>query len=265
MAKYICHSALITGASSGIGAAFARHLARPGCHLVLTARRAERLQALAAELEQAGAQVEILAADLAIEEGIQAVAAKIAALPELDLLINNAGFGVVGPFGRLPIENQAAMLRVHNEAPMRLTHAALQNMLARSQGAIINVSSVSAFLRTENGVMYCATKAFLTAFSEALHEELHGTGVKVQSLCPGFTRTEFHEPRDFMDMDTQRIPAFLWMDARVVTAASLKALNRDQGVVVPGMLYKLLVFFARFGLVQAAVQLSRKLVLFKKA
>jgi len=247
MSRFTYNTALITGASSGIGAAFARTLARPGCRLVLVARRSDRLQALASELEQQGAQVETLPADLASEQGIQAVAQKIASEPHLDLLINNAGFGIHGPFASEPVEIQAAMLRVHDEAPLRLTHAALQGMLARRHGAIINVSSVSAYLSSADGVVYAATKSFLTTFSRALHKGLRGTGVRIQALCPGFTHTEFHEPSAIMDMDVQRIPAILWMDANRVVAVSLKALERDQAVVIPGSIYKLAVFFARLG------------------
>jgi short-subunit dehydrogenase len=255
MPKFTCTTALITGASSGIGAAFARQLAKPpskgmlreGVNLVLTARRLERLQALAAELEKQGAHVETLAADLASEQGIQAVSEKILSQPELDLLINNAGFGVHGPFAEAPVETQADMLRVHNEVPLRLTHAALQGMLARKHGAIINVSSVSAYMGNSDGVMYAATKSFLTMFSATVNKGLKGSGVKIQALCPGFTHTEFHEVREHMAMETRNIPAFMWMDARRVTAASLKALDGNQMLVVPGVIYKLAVFFGRLG------------------
>ena len=249
MTKFTCTTALITGASSGIGAACARHLAKSSVTLILVARRAERLQSLKAELEQSGATVETLTADLATEEGIQAVALKISSLSGLDLLINNAGFGITGAFASAPVEAQADMLRVHDEAPMRLTHAALQGMLARKQGAIINVSSISAYLSSASGSMYGATKAFLTTFSQALHKGLRGTGVKIQALCPGFTHTEFHEPSDIMQLNTKSIPAILWMDARDVTAVSLKALERDQAVVVPGILFKIAVLIARLGLI----------------
>ena len=247
MSRFTCNTALITGASSGIGAAFARALAGPGCRLVLVARRADRLQTLASELEQRGTQVETLTADLASEQGIQAVVEKISSEPHLDLLINNAGFGIHGPFASEPVEVQAAMLRVHDEAPMRLSHAALQGMLARRHGAIINVSSVSAYLSSADSVVYAATKSFLATFSVALHKGLRRTGVRIQALCPGFTHTEFHEPSDIMDMDVHRIPAILWMDANRVVAVSLKALERDQAVVIPGSIYKLAVFFARLG------------------
>ena len=248
MSKFICNTALITGASSGIGATFARQLARPGCRLILTARRTEKLQALATELQLSGAQVESLTADLATENGIQAVEQKIIGEPQLDLLINNAGFGLHGSFASVPFEELTNMLRVHAEAPFRLTHAALKGMLSRKRGAIINVSSVGAFRRSARSVMYSATKSFLTMFSEALHKDLRGTGVKIQALCPGFTHTEFHVARESMiTMKTNKIPAFLWLDAGKVTAASLKALDRDQCLVIPGLIYKLGVLVGRLG------------------
>jgi hypothetical protein len=247
MPKFTITTALITGASAGLGAAFARHLAKPGSNLILTARRLDRLQALAAELEKTGARVEPLAADLASEAGIRAVAEKITSLPELDLLINNAGYGIHGTFAGIPIEVQAGMLRVHNEAPLRLTHAALQGMLARRHGAVINVSSISAFMGSSSGVMYAATKSFLVMFSASVNRGLKGTGVKVQALCPGFTHTEFHEPRPYMDMDIKRFPSILWTDARRVTAVSLKALDRGPVVVVPGILFKIAVILGRLG------------------
>jgi short-subunit dehydrogenase len=250
MSKFSCHTALITGASSGIGAAFARQLARPGCHLILSARRKERLQTLATELEQLGAQVEILTADLGTENGIQAVTQRILSETQLDLLINNAGFGIHGPFASVPLEEMAEMLRVHAEAPFRLTHAALQGMLARKKGAIINVSSIGAFRRSARSVMYSATKSFLTVFSESLHKSLKGTGVKIQSLCPGYTHTEFHQARATMvKMKTKNIPAFMWKDTSQVAAASLKALDRDQCLVIPGLIYKLAVFIGRLGFI----------------
>ena len=168
MSKFTCNITLITGASSGIGAAFARALAGPGCRLVLVARRSDRLQALASELEQQGAQVDTLPADLASEQGIQAVAQKIASEPHLDLLINNAGFGIHGPFAGEPVEIQATMLRVHDEAPLRLTHTALQGMLARKHGAIINVSSVAGHKVTPAGAVYAATKHAVRALSAGL-------------------------------------------------------------------------------------------------
>ena len=251
MSKFVCNTALITGASSGIGAAFARQLARPGCRLILTARRKDRLQRLAAELERMGAQVETLTADLGTESGIQAVEQKIRDEPGLDLLINNAGFGLHGPFAGVPEEQHAEMLRVHAEAPFRLTHAALQGMLARKKGAIINVSSAGAYRRSGRSVMYSATKSFLSMFSQSLHKGLRGTGVRIQALCPGYTHTEFHTARESMlKMKTENIPGFMWMNASRVTAISLKALDRNQRLVVPGLIYKLAVLVGRLGWIE---------------
>jgi uncharacterized protein len=248
MPKFSCNIALITGASSGIGAEFARQLAGPGCKLILTARRTERLQNLAKELEQKGAQVETLTADLCTEDGIQAVADKIMNEPELDLLINNAGFGLHGAYASVSLEDHAEMLRVHAEAPVRLTHAALQGMLRRKKGAIINVASVGAFRRSGRSVMYSATKSFLVMFSESLHKGLKGTGVKIQALCPGYTHTEFHAARESMKaIKTENIPAFIWMDADRVTKAALKALEGERCLVVPGLIYKLGVLAGRLG------------------
>jgi short-subunit dehydrogenase len=252
-------SSLITGASSGLGAAFAKHLAKPGSHLVLVARRSDRLKALSRELEKLGATVEALVADLATEQGIRAVEKKITDLPNLDLLINNAGFGVVGPFAKEPLPIQADMLRVHDEAPMRLTYAALQGMLSRKKGAIINVASTSAYAHNGEDAMYCATKAFLVAFSDSLHEELHGTGVKIQALCPGFTHTEFHEVRDYIKVDATKIPEILWMKAGDVAAYSLNALRKNRVIVVPGWINKVMVFLARNGLLEIFRPIARSI------
>jgi short-subunit dehydrogenase len=245
MSDTFFQSSLITGASSGLGAAFARHLAKPGSHLVLVARRSDRLNILSKELEKLGATVEPLVADLATEQGIQTIVKKITALPNLDLLINNAGFGVVGPFAKEPLSIQADMLRVHNEAPMRLTYAALQGMLSRKKGTIINVASTAAYAHNGEDAMYCATKAFLVAFSDSLHEELRGTGVKIQALCPGFTHTEFHE--------------VLWMKASDVTHYSLDALRRDRVIVVPGWINRVMVFLARNGLLEMFRPIARSI------
>jgi hypothetical protein len=241
--------ALITGATSGIGAAFARALSASGCQLVLVGRRSEQLGLLAEELRAKGSKTELLLVDLASPVGIQTVVDRITGGPALDLLVNNAGFGLFGPFTSVPLEAQAEMLRVHVEVPLRLTYAALPTMLERRRGGIINVASISAFVGDGKGVCYAATKAYQVAFSQTLHKGLRGTGVKVQALCPGFTRTEFHSRHAMLPMDLTHIPAFMWLDADRVAAASLNALARDRMLVVPGTIYKLAVFFGRLGLV----------------
>jgi uncharacterized protein len=250
--------ALVTGASSGIGAAFARLLAERGCSVVLTARREERLQALAAELEQAhGVAVDVLAADLSAAEGIAAVAARINTMGRLDLLVNNAGFGTAVHFVELDQADHDAMIGVHIEAVLHTCRAALPGMIARGRGAIINVSSVSAFMATPGSVTYAASKAYLASFSEGLSVETAGSGVLVQALCPGFTVTELHDsvkPGPTNDLfNPRRIPGWLWMQPEQVAEASLRALERGRsGVVTPGLHYRLGAAAARSGLVSPA-------------
>lgn len=237
--------ALITGASSGIGAEFARQLAAQGIHLALTARNAERLDALRGELRATyPVAVEVLVADLAREEGVAGVAAFIRALPRLDYLINNAGFGTTAFFAGSDIERQVSMLQVHVVTPLRLCHAALPGMLAQGGGAIVNVASVSAFGPTPGSATYSASKAALVNFSRGLQSELLGTGVRVQALCPGFTRTRFHDGADFKGYRQEKLPAFMWSNADTVVRDSLRALrNGGPLVVVPGWVNRLMTAF----------------------
>ena len=188
--------ALITGASSGIGLTFARHLAARGYDLAMVARRKDRLDQEARAIRAAHpVETEILPADLTEEADLKAVAERIAAAPNLELLINNAGVGIAGRFFSVPVEGQDQMHRLHVLAPMRLVHAALVGMVARGHGGIINVSSVSGFGQNPGSVSYSATKTWMTSFTEGLHMELKSIGspVRVQALCPGFTLSEFHD------------------------------------------------------------------------
>ena len=237
--------ALITGASSGLGAEFARALAAKGADLVLTARREERLAALAKQLQiEHGTHTDILRADLATDAGVAAVKAKISATSNLHWLINNAGFGVTGRFQKAPIEDLDRMHRLHVLAPLQLTHAALSGMVARDAGAIINVASVVGFLLIAGSVGYVATKSWLHVFSEGIHLELKSSRSKVciQSLCPGYTVTEFH---DVIGMERALVPQFLWLDARFVVTESLRALERNDLLVIPSWKYRLIVRAAR--------------------
>jgi uncharacterized protein len=233
--------ALITGGSSGIGETFARHLAARGCDLILVARRTDRLAQLAAELKAAhGIAVETIGADLATDAGVAAVAERIAAEPRLDYLVNNAGFGTKGLFFQADIEGQDQMHRLHVMAAMRLTHVALRDMVKRGKGAVINVSSVAAFVKSAGGTSYSATKAWMNHFTEGLRLELKSVDspVRVQALCPGYTYSEFH---DTMGWDRGNAPKSWWMTSDFVVSESLKGLDRDQLFVVPGWRYKLLV------------------------
>ena len=228
--------ALVTGASSGIGATFARRLAKNSYRVILVARRRERLEALAGELTGA----EVLVADLTRDEDLRLVEERIARAGNLDLLVNNAGFGTTGRFFETPLEGQDQMHRLHVLATMRLCHAALRVMTPRGSGGIINVSSVAGFGNSPGNASYCATKAWMNSFTEGLYLDLKsiGSGVRVQSLCPGFTYSEFH---DVIHMDRKTIPARLWLRAEDVVEASLAGLAKGKLYVVPGAVYKLLV------------------------
>ena len=227
--------ALVTGASSGIGATFARALARRGYGLVLVARRKDRIEALARELNG-----EALPADLTSAAELKLVEDRIAAAEDLELLVNNAGFGVTGRFWEADIEGQDRMHRLHVDATVRLTHAALRGMVARGKGGVINVSSVAGFVQSPGSTSYGATKRWMNAFTEGLYLELKSAGspVKVQALCPGFTYSEFH---DVAGMDRNLIAKSLWLRAEDVVEASLRGLDRGDLFVIPGWRYKFLV------------------------
>ena len=225
--------ALVTGASAGIGREFAGQLAARGHDLVAVARDTARLEALAKELDaQHGAAVEVLAADLAAGEGIAAVEARLVDEQRpVDLLVNNAGFGTVGRFHELPISTEISEIGVNVVAVTRLTHAALPGMIERGRGGVINVASIAGYQPTPLNATYGATKAFVSSLSQAVHEELKGTGVNCMVLCPGFTRTEFQERAG---IDSGDIPAFLWQDAETVVGLALGAFDKGRAVCVPG-------------------------------
>jgi short-subunit dehydrogenase len=233
--------AAITGASAGIGSVFARKLAAQGYDLLLIARRGDRLEQLAAELERAHQiHAETCTADLSVAEDMDRIAARLAAEPRLDLLVNNAGFGVKGRYWEAPLEANLKMHRLHIDAILRLTNAALAAMVARGRGAIINVASVAGFTRSPGSATYCATKAWLIAFTEGLYLDLKSarSPVVVQALCPGFTYSEFH---DVAGVDRASIPKPFWLNAEDVVDASLAGLRRRKLFVVPDWKYKLIV------------------------
>ncbi len=235
--------AVITGASSGLGAAFARKLAARGYDLLLIARRQDRLQSIAREVaEQYRVRAEILAADLTEDAALEAVAHRLEHAPNLALLVNNAGFGTLGYFADADARIQEQMHRLHVLATMRLSHAALKNLAPRAGGrtGIINVSSVAAYVASPQNVSYNSTKTWMNRFTERLAMELgiQSSPVTVQALCPGFTLTEFH---DVIGMERSRVPASLWMTADFVVEESLRGFDRRELFVVPGWRYKLLV------------------------
>lgn len=236
--------ALVTGASSGLGAVFARQLARRGHDLILVARDAARLRSLADELSGLGARATVVPADLATEAGLDVTTAAIAAAGRLDLLVNNAGFGTTGLLAESPAAAQETMLRLHVIAVNHLTRAALALMRPARSGSIITVASVASFTNSSGNVNYCATKAYQRSFCESLVIECAPDGIQVQALCPGFTHTEFHARMAFDQRG--RAPAWMWLSADDVVATSLRQLDaRGPVVCIPGAQYKVIVFLAR--------------------
>jgi uncharacterized protein len=236
--------AVITGASAGIGQVFCEKLAARGHDLIIASRNAARLEILRQELEaKYGVSVEVFPADLTIDTDVSLLAERLTRSPGLALLVNNAGFGTRGKLADASPALQESMLRLHTMTPMRLTQAALPVLLGSRRGGIINVSSVASFVYSAGNVNYCATKAYLTNFSEGLAAELANTGVRVQALCPGFTRSEFHQR---MEADMGEIPGWMWLSADYVVDVSLRAFERGRPVVcIPGLWYKLLVLLLR--------------------
>lgn len=234
--------ALVTGASAGIGRAFAELLAELGHDLVITARDKSRLDAQAADWkERFGASVEVIPADLSTSEGIKRIELRLENRSKpVDVLINNAGFGLNKAFSRSERQSENDLLDVLVRAPMRFMHAVLPAMKERGSGVIINVSSVAGWIA---GGSYSAAKSYLTVMSESLHTELSNTDIRVHALCPGFTRTEFHQ-RGRMRMDG--LPEFMWLDARTVVEVAWHRANRGKAISVPGLQYKVLGVLSRY-------------------
>ena len=237
--------AVVTGASAGLGATYARKLAERGFDLIVVARRQERLDELKDELEgQFGISVEPVVTDLADEETVARLATELGVRDNIELLVNNAGFGVQGTFHQADLDKNLAMIRVHVLATVSLTHAVLPQMVARNRGAVVNVSSLASFLTAPGAVSYCATKAYLNSFSKSVQAELQGTAVRIQALCPGFTYTEFHDVPD-AKMDRSTIPRFMWMQADSVVEISLRSLKRGKVLCIPGLVNRILAWVMR--------------------
>ncbi len=227
--------ALVTGATAGIGESFSRLLAGNNYNIVLVARDLPRLQERATALEaKFGISTHVIQADLATDDGCLKVE-KYIAENQIDVLINNAGFGTNKAFTMSALEVEQQLLDVLVRTPMRLMHVALPLMKARDNGIIINVSSVAGYIA---GGSYSAAKSYLTVLSESLNTELSATNVKVSALCPGFTRTEFHQ-RGKMSM--KGLPNFLWLNSDRLVEQSWRDALKGKAVSVPGWQYKLLV------------------------
>ncbi|MGK5497770.1 SDR family NAD(P)-dependent oxidoreductase [Streptomyces sp. URMC 125] len=234
-------TALITGATSGIGAAFARRLARDGHDVVLVARDAERLRRNATELhDRHGIEASVLTADLATDEGIASVEERLGDRRHpVDLLVNNAGFGHRGRYLEVPVEDELRMLKVHCEAVLRLTSAAAEVMRERGRGGVVNVASVAAFLPRGT---YGASKAWVVQFTQGAARDLGRSGVRLMALCPGFVRTEFHRRAG---MAAENVPGWMWLDADRVVDTAMTDLARGKSLSIPDPRYKALMGIAR--------------------
>jgi uncharacterized protein len=260
MAEIASKTALITGASSGLGAEFAKQLAAQGYNLVLTARRIERIHQLAETIHSTyPVQISELPADLSNLPEIEQLAARITSMSDLDLLVNCAGFGTVGRFFRVDASKELAMLHVHIIAPVMFCRAAVPGMLSRNHGDIINVSSLAGLIPIRN-VVYASTKAFLVNFSSALQNDLLGSRVYVQVLCPGFVYTEFHDTPEYTHFSRTGVPKFLWMMPDQVVTESLKSMHHHL-ICIPGHLYRFVGVLARNSFTAGLIQWATRFVL----
>ena len=246
-------TAFITGASAGLGMEFARQLAAQGYDLILTARRKDRLDELAGRLQSHNVSIEVIPADLCQPADIQRLCEYITNQPNLEILVNNAGFGTKGRFQHVDPQKLDAMAQVHMTAPILLSRAALSVMLPRQRGNIINVASMAGFFPYRS-VLYGSSKAFLISFSQSLDDQLAGTGVHVQALCPGFTRTEFHSTDELRGFNHHSIPKLLWLTSEQVVRHSLNDLRRHRQVSIPGWQYRFIALFARNSLLTAFIR-----------
>jgi short-subunit dehydrogenase len=233
--------AMVTGATAGIGESFTRVLARDGFNIVLVARDLERMKERAAHLKsEFKVETAVIQADLATDAGCSKIE-KYIAENEIEVLINNAGFGINKAFTASKLESEQQLLDVLVRTPMRLMHTVIPQMKARNSGSIINVSSVAGWIA---GGTYSASKSYLTVLSESLHTEMKGTSIKISALCPGFTRTEFHE-RGRMRMNA--VPNFMWLSSDRVAIQSWKENQSGKVLSIPGWQYLILSTISRFG------------------
>jgi short-subunit dehydrogenase len=239
-------TALVTGASSGIGVELARALARRSYNVALVARRKDRLDQLAAELrDQYGVRAVAIGCDVADPASRESLRDELAGLGlTVEILLNNAGYGTGGRFDRLALERELAMVRLNAEAVVALCGMFIPPMVGRGRGAVLNVASTIGFQPVVNEATYGATKAFSLSFTEALHGELAGTGVSVTALCPGPVKTEFMDDPGIRE-GASTLPGPMWIDASVVAEKGIRGLARGKRVVVPGVMNRVGTFAGR--------------------
>jgi short-subunit dehydrogenase len=226
-------TALITGASSGIGSEFARQLANHGLNLILVARRKNKLDELREKLVQEfSIKAEVLTADLSIPNDIDRISSKILGIKNLDVLINNAGFGIYKPFLEWEAKQSDEMISVHYTAPVRFCHAALKGMIKRGRGIIINNASSSAIIKSSP--IYASSKAALVMFSEIIKQSIRAKDIHIQALCPGFTYSEFHDTDSMRGFDREDYSENVWMSAKEVVKLSLESIKSRHVIFIPG-------------------------------
>ncbi|MEH6516408.1 MAG: SDR family NAD(P)-dependent oxidoreductase [Halioglobus sp.] len=226
-------TALVTGASAGLGAEFCRQLADTCEVIIAVARRGERMQQLAEELADK-AELHVVEADLATVEGVTRAVETLRQKGPVDYLVNNAGFGTFGGLVDSGLDVQHNMVRLHIDATLELCRAAVPYMAELGGGYIINVASIAGFLPSKDTAVYGATKAFLISFSSSLQQEVAKQGTKIQCLCPGFTHTDLHDLDARAGFDKARVPQELWMDTNAVVRESLLGLSRESVLLIPG-------------------------------
>jgi short-subunit dehydrogenase len=231
---------VITGATSGIGKAFAHHFARQGYDLLITGRRREVITGVAEELKNNySINVEVVIADLSKNEDLSLLLQIIGKKKNIEVLVNNAGYGMRVKFREDEIDHQIAMLKVHVHAPLMLIHKVLPMMMEKKNGTIINVSSLAAFLPTSGNAMYTSTKSFLMSFTESLHMDVRHYGIRVQCLCPGFTYSDFHRDRD-INPDSMGRGIMRWMNPADVVDYSMQCLDNRKILCIPGIINRVL-------------------------
>lgn len=254
-------TAVITGASSGLGSQFARQLAGMGYDLILIARRKERLEQLAKSIQsEFKVNVTVNSADLSKSQDLEQVLSLISSNENIDVLVNNAGFGIFHRFLRADPEMEQALLQVHMIAPVMLCRAILPGMAARNKGTIINVSSLAGIIPIRS-VLYGSSKTFLIAFSEALAEELHDTEITVQALCPGFVLTEFHDTPEYSRFSRKSIPEFLWLPPEKVIEESFRDIERKKVICIPGRFYRFIGALARNSITAGLIKQAARYIL----
>jgi uncharacterized protein len=248
--------AVVTGAAGGLGSSFAKKLAERGFRLLLVDRRQQQLEQVRESITtEYGVGAEACAVDLGKRDEVERLANRLEQMGDLELLLNNAGFGTFDYFVDTDVKHLVGMVDVHVVAPMLFTRAVLPGMIERNRGAIINVSSLSAWFQSACNVQYGSTKCYLAAFSVALHDELRGTNVRVQALCPGFIRTEFHVAESMQGFNQRYAPsAQLWMSPDEVANCSLQRLSGKQVIVIPGLGYRIFGRLAQMPLLQPMMQ-----------